>query len=197
MAKAILKIKGVYSSLTDKFTSYVATYMPPEKKKGWCGLYHFEHINAQGKILWKGSNYNNLSDEGELSVLEVYLRASSGAQPGTFYLRLYGDTPVDTDSMGSLTGEPAGSGYAAATVWRNTSGSGWPTMGLQSGDYRADSGTFSFTCNSGSWGPVTYAVLSSVGSGTNGLLVSYVALSGSRTLQNGDTLNVSIQVKLQ
>lgn len=180
-----------------KFNEYTHSLVTPPKKKGWEGLYFFEHCNAQGEILWQGSNYNNLADEGEQSVLEVYLRGSSAAQPGTFYLRLYGDTPVDTDTLALLTGEPSGSGYAAQTVFRTTGTDGWPTLGLQAGDYRADSGTFTFNCTSGSWGPVTYACLTSVGTGTLGLLVSYVALSGSRILQNGDSLKVSMQIKLQ
>lgn len=185
-------------NLKSRFEEYVERVVTPSQKKGWCGLYHFEHKNAAGEILWKGSEYNNLADEGEQSVLEAYLRGSAAAQPGTFYLRLFGTTPVDTSLLSNLlASEPVGSGYAAATVYRNTATNGWPTMGLQSGDYRADSGTFAFTCNSGSWGPVTYACLTSVGTGTVGIHISYVALSGSRILQNGDTLNVSIQVKLQ
>lgn len=180
-----------------KFAEYVDNLQSPDKKKGWVGLYHFEHRNGAGELLWQGSNYNNLADEGEQSILEVYLRGSSGAQPGTFYLRLYGATPVDTSILGSLSGEPAGSGYAAQAVYRSTGTDGWATMGLQGGDWRADSGTFTFQCTSGSWGPVTYSVLASVGTGTVGMLISYVALSGSRILQNNDTLKVSMQVKLQ
>ena len=185
-----------------KFGDYISSVFDEsitkqeKRKRGWVGHWNFEQYNGKGELIWSHDALNNLADEGEISVLETYLRGS--AAPGTFYIRLYGVTPVDTSTLATLTGEPAGSGYAAATVFRTTGTNGWPNMALAAGDYTASSGTFSFTCTSGSWGPVTYATLTTVGTGTlGGLLVAYVALSGSRILQNSDTLNVAMQVKLQ
>ena len=188
-----MKTKGRFGSYIDELLRLTLAN-PKPGKKGWNADWHFKHRDADGNILWEGVNPNNLADEGEKSVLETYLRGS--AAPGTFYLRLFGDTPVDTDTISTLLNEPAGSGYAAKAVFRGTGTDGCPNLVLAGTDYCASSGTFQFTCNSGSWGPVTYAAMTTVGTGTSGLLISYVALSGSRILQLNDTLDVAIQVSL-
>jgi hypothetical protein len=135
---------------------------------------------------------NALADEGENAMLDVFFRA--GTAPSNFYIALYNDTPVDTDTLATLTGEPSGSGYARSLVERNSTG--WPTLALDSGDYRAVSSTETFTASGGTIGPVTYACLVTAASGTSGLLIAYNALSASRTLNDGDSLDVTFRVKL-
>ena len=135
---------------------------------------------------------NALADEGENAMLDVFFRA--GTAPTNFYIALYNDTPVDTDTLATLTGEASGNGYARQLVER--SNTGWPTLALDSGDYRAVSSTETFTASGGSIGPVTYAVLTTVVSGTAGLLIAYNALSQSRTLASGESLDVTFRAKL-
>lgn len=157
------------------------------------GSMDFRCYDAQGKLKWEELNLkNNLSDEGEYMFLDVVLRA--GTAPSGFYLRLFNDTPVETDTLGNLTGEPTANGYAAQTVERSTTG--WPTLALDSGDYRAVSSTEIFTASGGSWGPVIYCVLAT-STDSSGKLVSYVALSQSRTLATGESLQVTYRLKLQ
>ncbi len=77
-----------------------------------------------GSILWEEQIKNAFADEGEQLILDVFLRGATA--PTQFYLRLYNDTPVETDGLASLTGEPSGNGYAPALIER--SATGWPTL---------------------------------------------------------------------
>ena len=159
------------------------------------GSMDFRCFDAQGNLKWEELNRpNSLADEGEYMFLDVALRA--GSAPSNYYLRLYNATPTDTSNLTSIsTLEPGATyGYAAQTVERSTTG--WPTLALDSGDYRATSSTETFTASGGSWGPVTYCVLAT-STDSSGKLVSYVALSTSRTLAAGESLQVTYRLKLQ
>jgi hypothetical protein len=159
----------------------------------WVGLMDFKCFDKDGNLKWEESDRPNaLADEGEYAFLDVFLRA--GTAPTQFYIRLFNDTPVETDALTNLTGEPSGYGYAACLVER--SATGFPTLELDSGDYMATSSTETFTASGGSIGPVTYAVLAT-SSDNSGKLISYVALSQSRTLSDGDSLQVTYKIKLQ
>lgn len=154
--------------------------------------WRFEHRNADGEVLWDQDwTPNALSDAGESAMLDVYFRGATA--PTNFYIGLVNDTPVDTDTLATLTGEPAGSGYARALVER--SNTGFPTLELDGGDYRVVSSTETFTAAGGSIGPVTYAFLATSTDNT-GILVVYNALSQSRTLADGDSLDVTFRIKL-
>ncbi len=157
------------------------------------GSMDFRCYDKDGNLKWEELDRpNNLADEGEYMFLDVTLRG--GTAPAGYFLRLFNDTPVETDTLGSLTGEPSGNGYTAQTVERNTTG--WPTLALDTGDYQATSSTETFSATGAGWGPVTYCVLATTTDGT-GKLVSYVALSQSRTLAAGESLQVTYKLKLQ
>ncbi len=159
---------------------------------GWIGVFEFKHFDRDGNLIWQETANNNLADEGESLFLDCVLRSTSC--PTTFYLRLYNDTPTETDTLASLTGEPTTNGYTKPELTRNNTG--WPTLALDSGDYMATSKTVTFSASGGSWGPVTYCVLAT-STDTSGKLISYVALSQSRTLADGESLQVTYKVKLQ
>ena len=153
----------------------------------------FDHRDKNGKIVWSQDwTPNALADEGEQAILDVFFRAATA--PTTFYLGLYNDTPVETDGLSDLTGEPSTFGYAREEITRDNTG--WPTLALDSGDYQLTSATVQFGATGGSWGPVTYAVLATTANDT-GLLIAFVALSQSRTLNDGETLDVSMALKAQ
>lgn len=156
------------------------------------GGFHWKHIAADGSVIAEWDTSNALADEGEQLFLDCVLRATSC--PTTFYLRLFNDTPTETDTLSALTGEPTTNGYAAQEITRNSSG--WPTLALDSGDYQATSSTETFSASGGSWGPVTYAVLAT-STDSSGKLIAYTALSTSRTLASGESLQVTYRLKLQ
>ncbi len=157
------------------------------------GVFEIKCFDTTGRLKWTETAKNNLADGGEQMFLDVTLRA--GTAPTNYYIALYNDTIVDTDTLSTVTGEPSTNGYARQLVER--SATGWPTLALDSGDYQATSSTETFTASGGSWGPVTYAALVTASSGTTGTLVSYAALSQSRTLASGESLQVTYRVKLQ
>lgn len=156
------------------------------------GIFELVCRDAAGNVLWTEAAHNALADEGEQSVLDVYLRGAT--PPSGFFVRLYNDTPTDTDTLAILTGEPTGNGYAPLAIER--SAVGWPTLALDAGDYMATSKSVTVTASGGSIGPVTYVVLAT-SSDNSGKLISYAALSQSRTLAAGESLTVTYKVKLQ
>jgi len=157
------------------------------------GRLDFRCFDKDGNLVWEElDRENDLADEGEYLFLDVVLRGGTVAPE--YFLRLYNDTPTETDTLSTLTGEPSTYGYHQQLVEKNNTG--WPTLGLDSGDYQATSSTETFTASGGSWGPVIYCVLATT-SGNGGKLVSYTALSQSRTLASGESLQVTYKLKLQ
>lgn len=130
---------------------------------------------------------NAVADEGEQSILDSYFRGQN--TPTSFTLRLTGTTPSETSTLAGLT-EVTGTGYAGIAVARNTTD--WPTLALVGGDYKVSMLTKTFTAT-GTWTAATYMYLATTSNNT-GKLISYSALSASRTLVNGDTLQVDYSV---
>lgn len=168
-------------------------------KRLWRSLFHdhlwkqeweIVHYSRDGQVLYREIALNDLADEGEKQMLEVYFRAENA--PTEFYIRLFNDTPAETDALSDLTGEPSGNGYSAKLVERSSIG--FPTIELNSGDWRVITKTVQFVASGGSIGPVTYAVLATT-SDNSGKLVGYLALSQSRTLADGEKLDVLIRIK--
>lgn len=156
------------------------------------GVFYLVCHDATGKVKWTDIAHNNLADEGEQWLLDTFLRGAAG--PATFYLRVWNDTPAETDAISNLSGEPSGNGYSAKEVER--SDTGWPTLAIDSGDYQAVSKSVTWTASGGSIGPVTYITLCT-SSDASGKLISYAALSATRTLAAGDSLTATYRIKQQ
>ncbi len=173
----------------------LAACSPPLREESGAreaGVFSLACYDASGHLKWAETAHNALADEGEQLFLDVVLRGATA--PANTYLRLYNDTPAETDTLSTLTGEPSGSGYSAQALTSNATG--WPALALDSGDYMAASATKTFTAAGGTIGPVTYLVLATTSDNT-GKLVSYAPLSTSRTLNDGDSLQVTYRVKQQ
>jgi hypothetical protein len=168
------------------------TVIKKTKHNAWLGLWDFKLYGADGKLKEAWISQNALADEGESSMLDTYFRATN--TPSTFYIRLFNDTPTETDTLADLTGEPSTNGYAAIEITRDSTG--FPTLALDSGDYQVVSKQVTFLATTGSFGPVIYAVLATTSNNT-GKLIAYVALSMSRTLAAGESLKVTLTLKLQ
>lgn len=134
---------------------------------------------------------NALADEGEEIILDVFLRGATA--PTSLYVGLLSATPTDTTTLATMTELAVANGYARIAIARNTTD--WPTLALNSGDFMATSVAKVFTAT-GTWTGATYAFLTGASSGTTGDFIAYTALSGTRTLVNGDTLTVTHTVKL-
>lgn len=135
---------------------------------------------------------NELVNQGEEHILDVYFRGATG--PTQFYIGLCNDTLVDTDTLATLTGEPAGNGYARVNQLIERSATGFPTLALDSGDFRTVTSTETIT-STGTIGPVNTAFLATTSDNT-GRLIAWASLSTARTLANTDSLDVSMAIKL-
>ena len=154
------------------------------------GVYRLECHNKSGQLKWQESSRNALADGGERLFLDVTLRGA--AKPTGYELRLWNDTPTETDTIATLTGEPTTGGYSPRAVEASTVG--WPTLAIDNGDYQALSKTVIWTATGGTIGPVTCITLSTAETGN---LVSYAPLSAARTLLDGDSLTVTYRLKMQ
>jgi hypothetical protein len=151
--------------------------------------YRFRHIR-NGEVIWEQDWTNNaLTDAGEQDILAVYFTRSKSAATN-LYIGLINDSGIaETDTLSTMAGEPSGNGYARQLVT-------FGTPALDAGDYQAVSTVETFTASGGTIGPVTHAILTDVSSGTSGVLIIYVPLSATRTLLNGDSLEVDITAKV-
>jgi hypothetical protein len=163
-----------------------------KKHKWWYGVWEFYHWDKFGNLIWTETVENALQDEGEQLALDTFLRNASLTE---FYLGLANDTPVETDTLADLVGEPSGNGYARQQIER--SDVGWPTLELDAGDYMGTSKLVTFTANGGSIGPVNIMFLTNVASGTSGKYVSWASLSTSRTIQDQESLGCKMKIKMK
>jgi hypothetical protein len=146
-----------------------------------------DDLAIQRKQLWTP---NALADEGEGDMLDVYFDAQ--AVRTSLFLRLYDDTPIETDTLATLVNEVAESGYGAITVTRGTD---WTAPALDAGDMQTSMSQKTFNAT-GTWDPAVSMVVATVGTGTAGLHIAWVVLSTPRNLTNGDSMNVDLDVKL-
>lgn len=151
-------------------------------------IWKFTH-RRNGEIIWQSDWIENaLTDEGEEAILNTFF-AKTVSPPTNFYIGMVNDTPAETDTLASLTGEPSTGGYARKVVT-------FSAAAIDAGDYQAQSTTVNFAPSGASIGPVTHQFLTDVVSGTSGLLIAYVALGATRTILEGDDLDVAIAGKL-
>ena len=155
------------------------------------GIWDIKHIRDD-KVIWEEEAHNDLVDEGEQSLLQVYFRGLE--EPTSFYLRLAYDSIRETDTLSNIENEPSGNGYAAETLARSPSG--FPVLEKHEGDYRVVSKTCTFTASGGVIGPVNVMFLATSTDAT-GKLIASISMSISRTLQSGDSLQATIKIKLK
>lgn len=140
---------------------------------------------GQRTVLWESTIANSLADEGEMNVLDVYLRDQNA--PSTFFVKLFNDTPVETDSLKSLSGEPGGGvGYAPQQVLRSASTGGWQ-LAMVGGNAQARSPELVYR-PAGTWNVLSAVLATS--SDNNGRLIAYGLLPQARTLTSGESLTV-------
>lgn len=163
-----------------------------KKSIRWEAIWDFRCIKTKtGELVWDDlGRKNSLAQEGGYLILDDVLRGDAGA--AQFYVRLYNDTPVKTDTLSIIGGEPSTNGYAAQLLEK--SAVGWPTLAIDGTDYQATSKEVTFSASGGSWGPVFYGVLATTSDNT-GKLFAFVALSQNRTINNEESVLVTIKVK--
>jgi hypothetical protein len=180
--------------LRDKLFEIVRYLFYRKRHSFWLGEFEWEHRDKDGSIIDKWTTYNALANDGELNILDSYFRGEN--TPISFYLMLVNDTPLITDNLSDITGEPTigVNGYQRIELAKNTTD--WPDLALCLFHGQVTSKQVMFEATGGSWGPVKYAILTTVPTGTDGFLVAFVPLSSTKTLTDGQTLFCRIRVRL-
>ena len=162
-----------------------------KKHPFWLAEWEFFLFGKDGNLLRRWMRENTLLDDGEQMLLDIGFRA---AAQGSFYLGVANDTPLETDTLADLAGEPVGNGYARQALARNSTD--WPVLALNSGDYQVISKLVTFTASGGSIGPVNIMFLCDAASGTVGKYIAWASLSEAITLGDAESLGCKIKVKL-
>lgn len=118
----------------------------------------------------------------------------SQTPPANFYLGLCEDASVNEDAALADLTELSGNGYARQVI-PGGSVTGWTSSITGTNDWKVTSTTETFTASGGAWNGAIHAFLATT-TDDSGVLVAVFALSATRTLQNGDSLEVSIIIQL-
>lgn len=118
-----------------------------------------------------------LSDHAEALLLDWLMTNGTATRPTAWYVALY--TAAPSDSGGGT--ELSGNGYAREAVTFDAASS--------PGGTTSNTGAVSFTASGGSWGTITHLGIFDASSGGN--LLWHGALTASKTIADGDTLEFS------
>lgn len=147
-------------------------------------------IEPDGTVAWQDPDWvdNVLADEGELDMLDVYLRAQ--ANPSKFLALINGSTtaPIETSTMAYLGGAaganesqvPGANGYNRQQI--NTTD--WSAPALTGGDYQSSAAEKTFGAATAAW-TITHTALVTAATGQtagSGRFLAYLALSATTTI---------------
>jgi len=117
------------------------------------------------------------SDYLEDALLDHVLGGSTFSQPATLYLGLYtADTGLETNSPSA---EISGGSYARKAI----------TFDAASGGSADSAATVTFDAATGNWGTITHVAI--LDASTSGNVLFYGAVTTSKTIETGDTFQVS------
>jgi hypothetical protein len=115
-----------------------------------------------------------LSDHAENLLLNWLMTTDSVTRPTAWYVGLY--TAAPSDAGGGT--EVSGNGYSRqSATWGTASGTGGTTD---------NTGNVTFTASGGDWGTITHIGIHDASTGGN--LLWHGAMSASKTIADGDTL---------
>lgn len=134
---------------------------------------------------------NILVDEGEKSIIDVYLRAQSNPSK---YLFLIDDTVAETDTIATVTESetPGTDGYSRQQV----AAGDWAAAALDATDYQSEAAPKTFGPNSGSAWSVQNIGVCTVATGTAGLLLAAMD-TGALSVPTGIGLQWTTRWKLR
>ena len=118
----------------------------------------------------------------ENKVLDHVLTSTGYTAPSTRYLALFtngsGNAAANLEA-GTLTDEVSGNGYSRKTV----------TFGSATGGSSATNATVTFDAATGNWGTITHVAV--MDQSTGGNVLFWGAVTTSKTIESGDTFQVS------
>lgn len=119
-----------------------------------------------------------LSDHAEALLLDWLMTNGTATRPTAWYVALY--TAAPSDSGGGT--EVSGNGYAREAVTF--------AAATSPGGTTSNTGAVSFTASGGNWGTITHIGIHDAS--TSGNLLWHGAMTASKTVADGDTLEFSI-----
>lgn len=162
------------------------------RRRNFHAYFVVRHFDAQGRLLWADLSHNMVHDQGEEFICQVvYSQVQS--VPENYYVGLDNrGSLAEADTLASLSGEPSGNGYARVAVASDATDF---TVSQEGGDWQAKTKLCNFTADGGSIGPVSKAFIATSIDGS-GKLIQSNALSQSRTLSAGESLDVTMFCKM-
>lgn len=158
------------------------------KDKGLLGYIIAKHTDKVGKIIWQ--NAAALINQGEEHVLKGWFQNVTNSIPSGFKVNLVTDVTI---AEGATTFTVVtGTGYAELSVAHNAVD--W-TAALDSDDWQITSKDCVFTATGADWTTAKKVVLEATLNASD-TLIAYADLSQDRTVGNGESLTVSIVLKL-
>jgi hypothetical protein len=157
-------------------------------------ILEIQHVNEYGEIIWEDKNINNLLHAGgELFVLTCCFANDGSLPPSQYYLGLDNRPVVSIpDLLTGITGEPDSNGYFRQSV---SSSSGF-TISPVNEIYTASTSVVTFSATTGDWGPVKNLFLATTND-SSGVLLATAALSSTRTVTAGNSINLRMLLSLQ
>ena len=148
--------------------------------------YIVECIGPDGKLKWTNDFDNLVTNEGLDDNLDKYLKGST--YTAAFYVGLTDGTPTvnAADTMSSHAGWTEVTDYSESTREALVLG----TVASQSVDNSASKASYSINATATVGGAFITTV--STKGGTTGTLYGVGAFSGDKSVDNGDTLNVTV-----
>jgi len=147
-------------------------------------------IDPDGTVAWQDPDWvdNVLADEGELDMLDVYLRAQ--ANPSKFLALINGSTtaPGETSTMAYLGGAagsgetqvPGANGYNRQQILTTD----WSAPALSGGDYQSSAAEKTFGAATAAW-TITHTALVTAATGQtagSGRFLAFLALSATTSI---------------
>jgi len=125
------------------------------------------------------------TNEGEQWALQILLQGASNT--ADLYVGLYTNPtePAETATMVSGLTEVSTSSTGYARLLLERSSTGWTSITLASGDYQATSKLLTFGTPTDSWGTVNGAFITTVASGTAGLLIATYHFAAGQAISTG------------
>ncbi len=150
--------------------------------------YHFEALDPDGNLKWEVTVPNIVVDEGLDDLLDKYLKGST--YTAAFFVGLTGGTPTVAagDTMASHVGWTEVTAYSEATREVLTLG----TVSAQSVDNSASKASFSINSDSTTVGGGFVTTNNTKGGSTGTLYGAAAFTAADKSLDNGDTLNVTV-----
>lgn len=138
---------------------------------------------------------SNIVQEGLEFILEAAFSEEQSI-PANYYIGLSQDSVAtlgETASLSDIT-EVTGTGYSRESI--ASSATGFPTSASTgTNDWYIGTDTVTFEATAGDWDEAVAAFLATTNDNT-GKLIAVVDLSGPTTVDNGETLDVSINMEL-